>query len=462
MEPKKKKYILLSCGVLLVVVFICLALLAITGIGVSLLWPFSQSNSVETEVTTIEEPLVTEEVLENTAVEDMLAGAAAIEAQVQEIRGLTATEEFNRELISEADLEETVKEEFFADYSDEEAQQDAIVLSALGLLPQDFDLKQFYTDLYSEQIAGYYDDEIKTMFVVEGMGFGGAEKTTYAHEYTHVLQDQVYGFDDTLDMSEEACQVDSEKCAAIQALVEGDAVTTELLWFQNYASKQDYNDLVEVYENYESPVMDSAPPYIEADLYFPYEAGQVFVESFTNEGGYDRLAEVYANLPVSTEQILHPERYPEDTPIPVDLPDMSDILGDDWSLYDQNVMGEWYTYLILNQAYEPSWQLSDPQASAAAEGWGGDAYAVYLNEDNDQVVFILDYFWDTTADADEFAAAFKTYAGYRWDNADPNLSGHTTWIGEDGVVDFFQAGDRTMWVIAPDVQTAIAVMTELE
>jgi hypothetical protein len=263
-------------------------------------------------------------------------------------------------------------------------------------------------------------------------------------------------------MSEEACQVDSEKCAAIQALVEGDAVTTELLWFQNYASRQDYNDLMEVYENYESPVMDSAPPYIEADLYFPYEAGQVFVESFTNDGGYDRLAEVYANLPVSTEQILHPERYPEDTPIPVDLPDMSEILGDDWSRYDQNVMGEWYTYLILNQAHEPSWQLSDPQASAAAEGWGGDAYAVYLNEDNDQVVFILDYFWDTTADADEFAAAFKTYAGYRWDNADPILSGHATWIGENGVVDFFQAGDRTVWVIAPDVQTAMAVMAELE
>ena len=44
-------------------------------------------------------------------------------------------------------------------------------------------------------------------------GFGGYEKLTYAHEYTHVLQDQVYGFDDKLDMSEEACQADSEKCA---------------------------------------------------------------------------------------------------------------------------------------------------------------------------------------------------------------------------------------------------------
>ena len=38
-------------------------------------------------------------------------------------------------------------------------------------MPPDFDLKQWYTDLYSEQIAGYYDDEIKTMFVVQETGF---------------------------------------------------------------------------------------------------------------------------------------------------------------------------------------------------------------------------------------------------------------------------------------------------
>ena len=110
---------------------------------------------------------------------------------------------------------------------------------------------------------------------------------------------------------------------------------------------------MEMYDSYESPVLDSAPPYMEADLYFPYDYGQAFVETFVSDGNYAPLSEVYDNLPVSTEQILHPERYPDDTPIPVDLRDMTDILGDGWTLYDQNVMGEWYTYLILNKAYEP-------------------------------------------------------------------------------------------------------------
>ncbi len=460
MDSNKKKYILLSCGVLVIIAVICLGLIAITGVGVSLIWPLRQSSASSTEV--VSTIIITQEPAVNTFPEEMLDTATTIEDQVQELRGLSATEDFSRELISESDLEETVKNDFFADYSDEEAQQDALVLATLGLLPPDFELKQWYTDLYSEQIAGYYDDEIKTMFVVQDTGFGGYEKLTYAHEYTHVLQDQVYGFDDQLDMSEEACQADSEKCAAIQAVVEGDATVSELLWFQEYGTRQDYDDIMEMYDSYESPVLDSAPPYMEADLYFPYDYGQIFVETFVTDGNYAPLSEVYANLPVSTEQILHPERYPDDTPIPVDLPDMTDVLGEGWTLYDQNVMGEWYTYLILNKAYELSWQLSEPTASAAAEGWGGDAYAVYLNEDTNQVVFIMDTTWDSYAEAEEFATAFRTYADYRWDTADSFILGHYAWDGIDGAVDFFWNGARTVWVIAPNTQIIESLMFELE
>ncbi len=478
MDSQKKKYILLSCGVLLMVVIFCVAMASITGLGVSLIWPFSRSSSSVTEVVTepfssapetqAETEAAPAEATETAVVSDrafpaeLLEAATTIEGQVQQLRGLTVMEDFDRELISEADLEDKVKNDFFADYTDEEASEDTIVLSTLGLLPPEFDLKQWYTDLYSEQIAGFYDDEVKTMYVVQGEGFGGSEKTTYAHEYTHVLQDQAYGFDDRLDMSEEACQADSEKCAAIQALVEGDAVTSELLWFQNFGTKKDYADLMEFYESYESPVLDSAPPYMEADLYFPYDKGQVFVEAFYRQGGYERVDEVYANLPVSTEQIMHPERYPDDTPIPVDLPDLTDTLGGGWFLYDQNVMGEWYTFLILNKAYEQSWQLSEPTAGAAAEGWGGDAYAFYLNQDTDEVVFILDYVWDTTSDASEFTAAFKSYANLRWDPSDSLMTGHSTWTGADGMVDFFQNGSRTVWVMAPEAELVEKVMSELE
>jgi hypothetical protein len=71
-----------------------------------------------------------------------------------------------------------------------------LILSLLGLLPPDFDLKNFYNQLYSEQIAGFYDSETGEIYVVKGETFGISEKMTYAHEFTHVLQDQTFGFEE--------------------------------------------------------------------------------------------------------------------------------------------------------------------------------------------------------------------------------------------------------------------------
>jgi hypothetical protein len=474
MKSKKTKYILLTCGVLLVIVMICLVLIAVSGIGISLIWPFSKSATstttasigTETGVPTTETAVTGEETEVPTAESnfppELMNSVSQIESQVSQLRTLTATDPFNRELISETDLEQIVKDDFFADYSDEDARRDVIELSTLGLLPAGFDLKQFYTELYSEQIAGFYDDEIKTMYVVQGVGFGGSEKLTYAHEFTHVLQDQVYGFDDRLDMSEESCQTDSERCAAIQALVEGDAVLTETLWFQSYATQQDYEDLMEAYDNYESPILDSAPPYMSADLYFPYEQGLIFVQLLYNNGGYVGVDQAYENLPVSTEQIMHPDRYPADTPITITLPDLTDLLGPGWMLYDQNVMGEWYTFLILNKSFDESWQLSDSFASTAAEGWGGDAYAFYLNEDTDQVVFVMDSVWDNQTEANEFTSAFTSYADLRWQVASEDIGGYPTWVGPDGMIVFLQDGNRTLWLITPDVSAAETILNILQ
>ena len=60
--------------------------------------------------------------------------------------------------------------------------------------------------------------------------------------------------------------------------------------------------------------------------------------------------------PVSTEQILHPEKYPPYKPIPVELPDLSSTLGADWVEIERNVMGEWYTYLILAHGKDASFR----------------------------------------------------------------------------------------------------------
>lgn len=461
MEAKKTKNILISCAVIVVVACLCLGVLALTGVGVSLIWPWRSLESATPAPSAATVAVETAEEPESRFPSELLTAVEEIESQVSELRGHEATDGFERELISETELEEIVAEDFFGEYTDEDARLDVLLLSTLGLLPQDFNLKQLYTELYSEQIAGFYDDEVKTMYVVQGTEFGGSEKLTYAHEFTHVLQDQVWGFDNGLDMSEEACEADSERCAAIQALVEGDASMSEVVWLQTYATRQDYEDLVQTFDDYESPILDSAPPYIAADLYFPYEKGNAFVENLYNDGGFERVDEAFVELPVSTEQIMHPERYPDDQPIPVSLKDLSESLGSKWSLYDQNVMGEWYTYLILKKAYDEDLRLSESFASTAAEGWGGDSYAFYIHEDTDELVFVMDSIWDTPQDAVEFSDAFHSYADARWTPDEGNIGDVSVWNGGGSTVYFVMESDRTVWVMAPDSVSADAVMNSL-
>ena len=467
MENRQTRNILISCGVILIVACLCLSFLLISGIGVSLIWPFStdQGSALPTP---LQEPTPLEETTNIPTGEaenlpsDLADKLYQIESEVVNIRGLSSNQPVNRTLISTEELEEIVTQDFFADYNEQDARQDVLILSLLGLLPVDFELKSFYESLYSEQIAGFYDDETEEIYVVQGADFGGSEKLTYAHEFTHVLQDQVYDLEEGLGLNEDACEADSEKCAAIQALIEGDASQTEILWFQTYASREDYQDLVQAYDNFESPILDAAPPYMSADLYFPYEKGLSFVQYLYEQGGYTAVDGAYQNLPVSTEQILHPEKYPDDRPITVDLPDFSAALGSGWELVDENEMGEWYIHLILSQAYDETHRISERKSEKAAAGWGGDTYAFYLNEETEEITFIMDAVWDTNDDAEEFAEAFIDYADQRWDESDELILDFNTWSGVNLQIVSILEGNRTIWVIGPSAEIVEAVLIELQ
>jgi len=452
------KYVLISCGSIFIVACLCLSAVLLSGIGVSMLWPFNfPESSTQIPISTPVSDLPVSDL------PDQLAGTIAeIESQVVQIRGLKKEQSVEYTLISTEELERIVVEDFFSEYSGQDAYQDVLVLSSLGLLPGDFDLKGFYEALYSEQIAGFYNEETKEIYVVQGQDFGGTEKLTYAHEFTHVLQDQVYGLNEGLGMNEEVCEEDSERCAAVQALIEGDASQTEILWFQTYASMEDYRDLMDMFDLLHTPVLDSAPPYMAADMYFPYEQGLAFVQYLYDQGGYETIDKAFVDLPVSTEQILHPEKYPDDAPLRVTLPDLSANLGGSWTLFDQNVMGEWYTYLILNKAYEERYRIPEETAQGAAEGWGGDAYAIYLNENTDETIFMMESLWDTTEDAQAFVDAFEQYASRRWEPISETLSGARIWQSPDVSVAFWHEDDRTLWVMAPNDDLLQTIISELQ
>jgi hypothetical protein len=368
----------------------------------------------------------------------------SLQTQVISLRGLQPALPVQLTLLSPQDLHQHVLDDFFADYSAEEAQTDARILALFGFLEPDFDLWTLYVDLYTEQIAGYYDTETRQLYVVAGEEFGGPERFYFVHEYDHFLQDQAFGLEEGLGLNDEDCDADSEACAAATALIEGDATLIQEQWLRTYATAQDIQEIIAEADTYESSVYDSAPPFMQQDLLFPYTEGLTFVRQLHLQGGWASVDAAYRDPPRSTEQILHPELYPSDQPVALLAPqDVAAALGSGWNEIDRGTLGEWYFRLMLEQ------YLSSTDALEPSAGWGGDYYLGFYNEDLDAGALVLLISWDRSRDALQAFDALEIYGTQRF--GDGSAYDKTVrWEGEAGFALLELSSYQTLWIIAPD------------
>ncbi len=455
--------ILLTCLTLTIAACLCLSVLGI-GAGGFVLWEeMKPPQSTHAPGGASSTPEGTSVPRSSDIPPEIARQMDEIEQQVRELRGLEASEPLQRRLLTTEELRRRVLEDFLSDYTPEEAHDDALALAAFGLLAPDYDLLSLYQALYSEQVAGFYDEETDTMYVVREADFGGPERMTYAHEYTHALQDQNFGLGESLGMDKEHCQTDSEYCAAMQALAEGDASLTAKNWVSTYASSQDLEDIFSFYNEYQSPVYDAAPDFLKEDFLFPYQQGEKFVVHLRGENDWAAVnAAFQTRRPRSTEQIIHPERYPDDAPIPVSLPDLSSQFAISWREVDSGTLGEWYTYLMLSQGADGAARLPEDIAAEAAEGWGGDAYAVFYTTDEARYALVLDMRWDAPSEASEFRRALLRYASRRFGVSTVNIAAGV-WGWQNGSIcsTLHQSEARTVWLIAPDEATVEALWEQL-
>ena len=445
-----KKIILSILAIVLVVCLLCSAVL-ITGAA-----KLFRSKALQTIIaTTIPTPTA---ILDNSIDSQM----DQIQQEVSSYRGLQLKQPLKRALLTTDQLKAKVTNEFFADYTAEDAKKDSEVLSAFGLLPANFDLHDFYVKLYSEQIAGYYDDKTKEMYVVSDEGFNGTERMTYAHEFTHVLQDQNYDLENGLKMNDTYCKTETEYCAAVQSLVEGDAVLSEQYWYYKYSTALDKQQIDAFQKSYTSPVFDSAPAYMKQDFLFPYTQGLTFVSYLYGENQWTSIDDAFKNPPVDTEQILHPEKYPNELPITVNVPNLVSTLGSGWNEVDRNVMGEWYTYLVLADGRDAQFRLDDQTAKDASAGWGGDTYVYYNNATSNQFVMVWQSQWDTSTDSDQFWQASLTYGNDRWGTAQSDTSTSISWqSATDGLVTMQHIGNTVLWMMTPSQTVQQQVLNTL-
>jgi hypothetical protein len=274
-----------------------------------------------------------------------------------------------------------------------------------GLLPDTLQLRPLLLDLYTEQVAGYYDPDSATLF-----GVAGADpaqlRLVLAHEMVHALQGQYLPLDSILHETS-----NNDRLTAAQAVLEGQAT---LVSINVLASGQDVSNNPEFWELYREqvrqqqtsmPVFARAPLVVREALIFPYLSGAEFVHWWESSAFRDTVP-YGPRMPVSTEQILFPDRYArQDTPVALGFPPDSGVIH-------QDVLGESEIRVLLARlAGAPGIKVGSPV------GWGGDQYRVYGTPDGPALVWCV--VWDDKRSADRFTWGYggklrsSTRKGYR-------------------------------------------------
>jgi Tfp pilus assembly protein PilF len=396
--------------------------------------------------------------LNNTPLAEQMA---TIANQINTMRGLTTTNEASSNLMTRDEFRVYNEEEWFKDYDEEENNDSLTTLILLGLVDPDFDLKQMYLDSYGTNVLGFYDKDENTLVTISDTdSLTDAGKSTYAHEHMHALQFNTYDLED-IGLSDEGWEADSERAAAIQAVIEGEATLIETLWKEAVFTSKNYDNEIEPLDvDTEAP--DTSEPELPTwhllDAYFPYGNGYNFVANVYSIGGWDAVNKLYEKPPVSTEMIMHPQKYwDDDVPIPVDAVNIKNALGQDWQKVESGVMGEFWTYLILRE------YIAEHHARIAAAGWGGDSYTVARNESNNQTFLAIDWVFDSTKDITEFYKAITTYNNSRFGNIDRQYMSSNQ-ICSTGVLNscVFQTGSTNIrWIVTPSIELIDKIFNEM-
>ncbi len=328
------------------------------------------------------------------------------------------------------------------DVTDEELEEELGLYNILGFAPNDFDLRQFYVDMYTEQIAGFYDPEENKMYLIEDDSPYDNAKTL-AHEYTHYLQYNHPEFEPVLKYEDDFCEENGETCVILDALIEGDATLTEsLIDVDKIIGK--YKKISDESSAANSDVFDNAPKYFQDMLLFPYMYGYDFVAYHYLKGGFDNVNDLFINLPQSVEQIIHPEKYMKDMPVNITLEPFRSIISNNFEIVQEDVLNESDIKMILSSGYKKDWQLDDRQASVAADGWGGGAF-LFAKED-DSPLFFTKIVWDTEKDAEDAETAFTLYSDKRFGKQVDN----NVWKDDNSIVYLIRQEDILYWMILPE------------
>jgi hypothetical protein len=318
---------------------------------------------------------------------------AEVEDQVEAVRGLDYLERVLAEPVTADRIAHELTEAFDATFPERYYERRTVAWQTMGVIPEDVSIRDALLAFQTGQVVGFYNPVDGELVYIGDEQLDLTERFTLAHELTHAMDDQHFDLSRIDDIAA-ACQ--DEAFQAALGTVEGSAqffATRVVLDFPDPdAGLGDAGG---------GGLPEGVPPFITELQLWPYSAGQAFITAMDERGNLAAIDGALRRFPVTTEQIMHPERYPSDDPIAIDIPDRSDALGPGWGDLDVMMVGEAWLRAML------ALHLDDGEADVAAAGWDGGVYRAWTDGTDSAV--LLSTAWDSPGDATGFADAVQAW-----------------------------------------------------
>ena len=345
---------------------------------------------------------------------------ATVEHEVETVRGLTHTSHVGVEPVTQAQIDRRLAKNFDKTNPADADARRSQAWATIGVIPTGTSLHQALLAFTQGAVVGYYNSQTKKLVYIGDTQLSLNERFILAHELTHAIDDEHFGLS-RLDGIAARC--DDEAFIAALGAVEGSAqffATQVITRFPSDGTGGASGSSGST----GGGSLAGVPPFLSNIELWPYTVGMAFIQQLDAEGGTARVNQALRHFPVSTEQVIHPNRYPSDVPQPVNVPNLAPKLGPGWKDLDVETIGEAWLQIMLDL------RLDSGTASTAATGWDGGIYRAWANGSRTAVV--LRTVWDTPRDAQEFADAATRWIG----------NGTATVVGPNGAwVDVLFASD---------------------
>lgn len=331
--------------------------------------------------------------------------------KLTEISGFELKHKVPHDLISRDRVRQFLEQRVHDVVRPEDIRAEEITLKLFGLVPQDFDLRSTTVDLLTEQAAAFYDFHKKRLYITDWTP-SATREAALVHELAHALADQNFNLSKFIRQGQE----NDDGAMARMAVMEGQAswLMAEYMARQMGQSLVSSPSLLTMMSRSmepgtsDFPVFEKAPLYLRETLLFPYTKGMLFQNAVVARLGKQGLAEVFRRPPVSTQQVLHADRYfARDVPSEPEPPATKKMLKGYKDLAEGSI-GE-LDHAILIEQY-----AGKKEADAVAPHWKGGQYAVFENRSAKRYVLAYAVDWDQPAFASRYFTFYRQALRKKW------------------------------------------------